>query len=153
MDRGGLCKRYPSTVSSWRAMHNRCTNANQPNFKFYGARGVTVCERWRHFKNFLEDMGPRPPGCTLDRVDPNRGYDPSNCRWATSEEQHANQQNLCLVTFNGKTQSIRRWAAEVGLPYHTVKQRIRKLRWPVAEALTVKPRRFPRSGMDAAVAA
>ena len=75
-------------------MINRCDygGPTQTNFKYYGGRGITVCERWRDFRNFLEDMGERPPGKTLDRhPDPDGNYEPSNCRWATAKEQLLNR--------------------------------------------------------------
>jgi hypothetical protein len=73
----------------------RCTNPNQTGFaKYYGGRGVTVCERWSQFENFLADMGPRPRGKTLDRFpNPDGNYEPSNCRWATPRQQRENQRS------------------------------------------------------------
>jgi hypothetical protein len=66
---------------SWQAMHQRCTNPKDPSFKWYGGRGIKVCERWSLFENFLEDMGPRPPGTVLDRINPDGNYELSNCQW------------------------------------------------------------------------
>ena len=76
---------------SWIAMLARCRNPNRSNYGRYGARGLTVCERWLTFTNFYADMGPRPSGTTLDRIDNDRGYEPGNCRWATRSEQNKNQ--------------------------------------------------------------
>lgn len=86
--RGGLFSRE---YNSWRNMLQRCYNEKAPNFKHYGAQGVAVCLQWRTFKQFLEDMGARPEGRSLDRVDPNGHYYPGNCRWATHKEQAANK--------------------------------------------------------------
>jgi len=72
-------------------MRTRCTNPNDVGYCWYGARGITVCERWRHFANFLADMGERPPGKTLDRINHDGNYEPGNCKWSTPLEQTRNR--------------------------------------------------------------
>lgn len=79
------------TYNSWRKMRERCTLKTEQNYDSYGGRGITVCERWDSFANFLLDMGIRPEGLTLDRIDVNGNYEPSNCRWATKKEQSNNK--------------------------------------------------------------
>lgn len=79
------------TYASWAAMIQRCTNPNRQNFAYYGGRGIWVCERWRRFENFVADMGERTDGLTLDRIDVDGGYEPSNCRWTTRAEQARNR--------------------------------------------------------------
>ncbi len=77
---------------AWADMHQRCINPKHRHFKDYGERGITVCDRWKDFSVFLDDMGERPKGCTLDRFPDNNGpYAPDNCRWATAQEQNANK--------------------------------------------------------------
>jgi hypothetical protein len=77
--------------NSWAAMIARCTDENHPGWKYYGPRGITVCERWRDFENFLADMGHRPAKTSIDRIDNDKGYEPLNCRWATPIQQRRNQ--------------------------------------------------------------
>lgn len=72
-------------------MVDRCTNPKHGYYEYYGARGITVCDRWRNYENFLADMGERPEGTTLDRIDNDGNYEPGNCRWATWDEQGANK--------------------------------------------------------------
>ena len=84
------------TYSSWRSMKDRCVYRNNQNYK---EKGVIICETWLTYTNFLEDMGERPKGKTLDRIDPDGNYEPENCRWATPKEQRLNQRNK-LITCN-----------------------------------------------------
>jgi len=80
-----------STYISWASMHTRCSNKNSINFKHYGGRGISVCDRWKSFENFLADMGERKDGMSIDRIDVNGNYEPNNCKWSTHSEQNKNQ--------------------------------------------------------------
>lgn len=107
---------------SWHSMLSRCNNPNYKQFKDYGGRGITVCERWSKFENFLVDMGERPEGTTLERIDNNGNYEPSNCRWATHQEQRRNASNVVMV----EGMCLKDWAETLGLNYSTVKSRYRR---------------------------
>lgn len=113
------------TYGVWRGMLDRCRNTNSPAWRLYGGRGITVCDRWRKFENFLSDMGEKPPGMSLDRIDNNGSYEPSNCRWADQETQCNNKRTNHLVTAFGKTQTLVRWSREIGVGKATLRRRLR----------------------------
>ena len=110
----------------WWAMINRCSNQKCWAFKYYGGRGIRVCKRWMSFANFYADMGDCPSGLTLERRNNNGPYSKSNCYWATREEQGSNRRGVRLLTFNGKTQTMSRWAREIGVPVGTLWQRLKR---------------------------
>jgi hypothetical protein len=89
------------TWRSWREMLARCQNPNNDRYASYGGRGIKVCDRWQLFENFLADMGERPDGTSLDRIDNDGNYEPSNCRWADAFEQQANTRQAQPVRVNG----------------------------------------------------
>lgn len=120
----------------WRGMIERCENKNSKSYKDYGARGVTVCEIWREsFASFFEDMGHRPGGYTIERIDVNLGYCKANCRWATRFDQARNKTNNRLLTHDGVTKCLSDWAIEKGTTVNRIKDRIDKLGWTVDEAI------------------
>jgi hypothetical protein len=116
-------------------MLDRCYGENRSDNHNYKARGITVCDRWRaSFEAFLFDMGERPSGTTLERVDNDGNYQASNCTWATAEQQGRNRRTNRRLTFNGKTMCLKEWAIETGIGYTTLHQRLRA-GWTTEEAL------------------
>lgn len=117
-------------------MCERTENPNHPHYQNYGGRGIRVCKRWREsFAAFLEDMGERPPGTTLDRY-PNRDgdYEPGNCRWATPKKQQNNIRTNRIITHEGRTMTLTQWALERGLTQHLLSQRLAR-GWTIERAL------------------
>lgn len=122
------------TYTSWKNMWSRCRNKNNAEFKNYGARGIRVCSEWKDFSSFLHDLGACPHGLTLERVNNNAGYFPSNCRWATRREQCNNKRTNHLLSFGGETLTIRAWSRKLGGSDEMVGKRL-KAGWPVHRAL------------------
>lgn len=118
-------KTMSPTYHSWAGMIARCTNPKHIAYKTYGAVGVTVCERWLTFSNFLEDMGEKPPRMSIDRIDVHGNYEPCNCRWATAQEQARNKTNNAMLTANGETRCMQEWAELLGVHPGTIAHRIR----------------------------
>ena len=102
---------------TWQRMKNRCQNPNDGEYEHYGARGITVCERWQHsYKDFVADVGHRPSGkFSIDRIDNARGYEPGNVRWATPREQQSNRRNNRLISFHGETKTCSEWARTLNI--------------------------------------
>jgi hypothetical protein len=114
------------THNSWCAMKQRCHYPRHQQFRHYGGRGISVCERWMRFENFLTDMGERPAGMTIDRINSDGNYEPGNCRWAPEAEQARNRRSTINVTRDGVTKCIRDWCDELGLDVDRVYGRIRR---------------------------
>jgi hypothetical protein len=125
----------------WASMKTRCNNKRHSGFNSYGGRGIQVCARWHNsFENFLEDMGACPKGMSIERIDNNKGYSPSNCKWATRIEQARNTRTNHIVQYEGKQLTISAWAKEVGISKGCLYDRISRNKWPIEKALTIPPR-------------
>ena len=124
------------THDSWTCMLQRCNNPKNKDYKHYGARGITVCDRWRSFDNFLADMGERPEGKTLDRwPDKDGRYEPGNCRWATAREQAQNMRSNRLIEHAGETLCVAEWARRTNITVHCLRDRL-AAGWAIETALT-----------------
>lgn len=109
-------------------MKTRILNPNANNYKNYGGRGIKICQRWLDggFDQFLSDMGERPEGKTLDRIDHNGDYCPENCKWSTTQEQNENKRNSILLTHNGQTKCLTVWAKELSISRKAIYTLIKK---------------------------
>ena len=116
------------TYNSWAQMRARCNNPKNPKYYLYGERGISVCERWSKFSAFLEDMGERPKGHTLDRIDGSKDYEPSNCRWATPRQQSANIRTNKVIKYKGRDYIVPELARKLDVDVGTLRYRIRN--WP-----------------------
>lgn len=126
----GQCK--SKTYETWMNMQRRCRNGKLKN---YGARGVQVCERWQTFENFLADMGERPDGCSIDRIDSRKGYSPANCRWATRVQQNRNTSRNRFIEHQGRRMCMSEAAALAGMPRNRLKWRLDN-GWSIEKAMS-----------------
>ena len=128
---------HSPTYSTWSHMTTRCTNEKHNAYHNYGGRGITICTRWQGengFINFLDDMGVRPQGMTLDRYpDTNGNYEPDNCRWATHYEQSRNKRKNIWIEYNGKKMVQTDWAHKLNIDYGTLNYRLKN--WSLEEAM------------------
>lgn len=113
-----------STYIIWTNMLQRCENTNDGGYARYGGRGIKVCERWHRFENFLADMGERPSGLTIDRIDNDGDYTPENCRWASPREQANNKRSCRILEHAGLRMTMVMWARHLGLDYDSLRGRI-----------------------------
>jgi len=128
------------TYKTWNDMIQRCINPNCKAYKDYGGRGIQVCKRWLKFENFLQDMGEKPEGLTLDRIDNDGDYRPENCRWATRKEQNRNSRHNRLITINGNTKCLSEWCNFYNINYHKIYMRLHH-GWSPEEAFELVLRR------------
>jgi hypothetical protein len=113
--------------NSYSSMISRCCNVRDPKYSYYGGRGIRICAEWRKsFTAFYRDMGPRPAGTSLDRIDVNGNYEPSNCRWARPIQQARNTTRTIYYTCNGETKCLAEWADTLGVPRPTAYKRHKK---------------------------
>ena len=112
--------------SVWQGMRRRCRNPRATQFKDYGGRGISICPEWDSFDQFVADMGPRPDGYSLDRIDNDKGYSPDNCRWAPRVEQQRNQRRTLKVVIEGTEYLVSELHHLTGLKNETIINRASK---------------------------
>lgn len=128
---GGAKRKYAKcrndlTILTWRSMIGRCYNPKNSRYESHGRRGITVCDRWKNFENFLSDMGERPSKTySLDRIDNNGNYTPENCRWATAKQQARNTRRNRNLTIDGRTFCVAEWAEISGIKQDTILARLK----------------------------
>ena len=141
--------KYTRLYKIWGSMKKRCYNPNSPNYKYYGAKGIKICDEWKNdFKVFHDwafangyDENAEYGKCTIDRIDVNGNYEPSNCRWIDVKSQERNRGNNNFITYNNETHCISEWAEILGINYITLHQRICKYNWSIERAFTTSVRR------------
>ena len=117
--------RWHSAYPTWNGMMDRCYNPKNTGWKNYGGRGIKVCKRWHSVKYFVSDMGEKPVGYSIDRIDNNSNYSPSNCRWATRLEQCNNLRKNVRLSYQGRSLTLAEWSREIGMNRNTLKKRWR----------------------------
>lgn len=127
-------KRNDPAYLSWLGMKSRCRNPNREAYANYGGRGITMCAEWEKFENFYRDMGPRPEGMSLDRIDNNLGYTPANCRWADRRTQSRNRRAK-LVEVDGVAKPLWQWSEQTGISISTLWARIESRGWSADKAI------------------
>lgn len=140
----GLSRTYKREYRSWKDMRARCRNPNDSDFSDYGGRGIAVCSRWDDFAAFFSDMGERPEGMTIDRVDVNGDYEPGNCRWATAKTQANNKRSNHIIEFDGESRTLQQWCADFGLEPSKVRWRL-KQGWPLDQVFSREDHRRPEA--------
>lgn len=125
---------YTPTYQSWQAMRQRCGNPNHTHYANYGGRGISFCPRWNIYALFLKDMGERPDGASLDRIDNSLGYSKTNCQWSTRTTQNRNNAQNRTITFAGHTKCLGEWCELLNLNYARVYARLFRLNWSVTDA-------------------
>jgi len=121
----------------WEEMRARCYNPKHISYKHYGGRGITVCERWHKYENFLEDVGRKPtPKHSIDRIDNNGNYEPNNVRWANDYQQQRNRTDNRRIEYRGETKTLAEWAEILDVPSSRLQHRLQKYGWTVERAFS-----------------
>ncbi len=138
---------------SWKSMKQRCLNPKSEVYKYYGAKGITVCDKWIKWEGFNEDMGPRPEPkaqYSLDRIDSTKGYGKDNCRWATKTEQSSNTSRNRLIEYNGESRTLFQLARDYKINPKTLAHRLDDFGWSIEKALTTPVKKAPNISPEVA---
>lgn len=144
-------KSNSATFKCWQSMKRRCFDMGHKSYPRYGGRGITICERWMKFENFLADMGIRPKNLSLDRIDNNGNYTPENCKWSSAKEQARNRSSTRMISCGGEVKTLTEWAESIGFSKESLHRRL-SAGWSIEKALatpkvisgvTVTPSRLP----------
>ncbi len=136
-------KSSTSIYHIWHSMIGRCTRASDRAYKWYGGRGITVCNGWMKFENFYVDMGEYPIGMQLERIDNSKGYSKENCKWATRKEQCCNRRSNVYIFANGEQKTLSQWSEITGMKPETINKRMRVSGWTASEAINTPKRKKP----------
>lgn len=133
---GHTAGKFSPEYHTWSSMWQRCTNPKRPAYKHYGGRGVKIDPRWKSFEKFSQDMGPRPAGTSLDRIDNDGMYCKQNCRWATRTQQARNSSQAVWVTLRGESRRLVEWCEVLKISINTVRARVKYQGMSYRQALT-----------------
>lgn len=130
----------------WKLMKYRCSNPSRREYRIYGGRGIKVCDEWNEFDSFMRWAvnNGYSEELTLDRIDNDGNYTPSNCRWASRQTQSLNKSTNRYITHNGQTKTITQWATENNIPYYVLKKRIDILNWDFERAISEPPKKIKK---------
>lgn len=135
----GDSKAKAHLYNTWRAMKSRCYNENDKSYKWYGKKGIVVCDAWKdsyvNFKEWAQRSGYED-GLTIERLDTNGNYEPENCCWKTILEQANNRSDNIDITYNGDTKTLKQWAVQLNIPYQTLQFRVCDAGWSIDKAFT-----------------
>lgn len=123
----------------WQKMKSRCNNPNHKHYKYYGGKGIKICHEWEHdFSKFAEwaNANGYVDGLTIDRIDPSKGYEPSNCKWSTRQEQQSHLSSCRMYEINGESHNIAEWCRIYNVPHERVRRRVVNDNWDILKALT-----------------
>ena len=132
------------TWKSWKSMHDRCYLKSHKSYNDYGGRGIFPCDEWAVFENFLKDMGERPAGTTLGRIDNGLGYSAENCRWETIKQQMRNRRSSHFLDAFGERKTISEWGEIFGIEHDVISRRLAK-GWPVQDAIARPKKKMKNS--------